>query len=107
MRLIDADAFAKYIRKAIKTQKYDKLKVDDITLTVGEVLESVIAELEGTSIDGFKNNPTIEPQPKKKLLFSECLKLIDDYKDWVLLKNAKDCAESFLTYLIIEGYIDG
>lgn len=63
-RLIDADAFAEFIKYAIKTQKYDVLKVNDTTLTVGDVLESVVAELEGTSIDGFKNNPTIEPQPE-------------------------------------------
>ena len=65
MRAIDADAFAEYIKNAIKTQKYDSLKVNDTTLTVGDVLESVVAELEGTSIDGFKNNPTIEPQPER------------------------------------------
>jgi len=62
MRLIDADAFADFIKNAIKTQKYDALKVNGDTLTVGDVLESVIAELDGTSLDGFKNNPTIEPQ---------------------------------------------
>lgn len=62
MRLIDADAFAVFLRNTIKTQKYDALKVNGDTLTVGDVLESVIAELDGTSLDGFKNNPTIEPQ---------------------------------------------
>lgn len=61
MRLIDADAFADFLKNIIKTQKYDALKVND-TLTVEDVLESVIAELDGTSLDGFKNNPTIEPQ---------------------------------------------
>lgn len=61
MRLIDADAFAEFIKYAIKTQKYDFLKINDTTLTVDEVLECVVAELEGTGIDGFKNNPTIEP----------------------------------------------
>lgn len=65
MRLIDADAFADFIKNTIKVQKYDALKVNDTTLTVGEVLETVIAELDGTSIDGFKNNPTIEPQRMK------------------------------------------
>jgi hypothetical protein len=61
MRLIDADDFADFIKNTIKVQKYDSLKVNDTTLTVGNILECVIAELEGTSIDGFKNNPTIEP----------------------------------------------
>ena len=65
MRLIDADAFADFIKNTIKAQKFDALKVNDTTLTVAEVLESVVAELEGTSIDGFKNNPTIEPQPER------------------------------------------
>lgn len=64
-RLIDADAFAEFIKYAIKTHKYDSLKVNDTTLTVSDVLESVIAELEGTSLDGFKNNPTIEPRKGK------------------------------------------
>lgn len=62
MRLIDADAFADFIKNTIKVQKYDALKVNDTTLTVEDVLESIIAELDGTSLDGFKNNPTIEPQ---------------------------------------------
>lgn len=66
MRLIDADAFAEFIKYAIKTQKYDSLKINDTTLTVAEVLECVVAELEGTGIDGFKNNPTIEPRKKGK-----------------------------------------
>lgn len=70
MRLIDADAFAEFIKYAIKTQKYDVLKVNDTTLTVGQVLESVIAELDGTSLDGLKNNPTIEPRKGKWIKIS-------------------------------------
>lgn len=62
MRLIDADAFADFLKNAIKKQRCDALKVNDAALSVGDVLESVVAELEGTSLDGFKNNPTIEPQ---------------------------------------------
>lgn len=62
MRLIDADAFADFIKNVIKAKKYDALKVNGDTLTVEDVLECIIAELDGTSIDGFKNNPTIEPQ---------------------------------------------
>lgn len=46
-------------------------------------------------------------QPKKKLLFSDRLQIIELYKEWILRNGAKDCAESFLAYLIIEGYIDG
>lgn len=70
-RLIDADAFAEFIKHAIKTQKYDSLKINDTTLTVAEVLECVVAELEGTGIDGFKNNPTIEPR-KKGVWINDC-----------------------------------
>ena len=65
MRLIDADAFADFIKNTIKVQKYDALKVNGDTLTVEDVLESIIAELDGTSLDGFKNNPTIEPKRMK------------------------------------------
>ena len=55
----------------IKVQKYDILKVNDTTLTVADVLDCVIAELEGTSIDGFKNNPTIEPRKGKWIKMSD------------------------------------
>ena len=44
MRLIDADAFADFIKNAIKTQRCDALKVNDAALSVGDVLESVVAE---------------------------------------------------------------
>ena len=75
-RTIDADAFAEFIKHAIKTQKYDFLKVNDTTLTVAEVLECVVAELEGTGIDGFKNNPTIEPR-KGKWIYHEPLDVFE------------------------------
>lgn len=57
-RLIDADAFADFIMGAIKRQKYEILKTDDL-LTVADVLEAVVSELKGTSIVGIKNTPTI------------------------------------------------
>ena len=60
MRLIDADAFAEFLQEAIKQQKYEDLKIDGL-LTVSDVIEAVISELEGTSIVGFKNTPTVEP----------------------------------------------
>ena len=59
MRLIDADAFSDFIRKTIFKHGYDALGVCD-TLTVGEVLHSVCAELDGTGLDGFKNTPTVD-----------------------------------------------
>lgn len=58
MRLIDADAFAAFIKDAIKKQKYEDLKVDGL-LTVADVLEAVVSELDGTSLDGLKNAPTV------------------------------------------------
>ena len=61
MRLIDADAFAEFLKDAVKRQKYEDIKIDGL-LTVADVIEAVISELDGTSLDGFKNNPTIEPQ---------------------------------------------
>lgn len=64
MRLIDADAFAEYLKDAVKQQKYENTKIDRL-LTVADVIEAVISELEGTSLDGFKNAPTIEPERKK------------------------------------------
>ena len=62
MRLIDADAFAEFLKDAVKQQKYENTKIDRL-LTVADVIEAVISELEGTSLVGFKNAPTIEPEP--------------------------------------------
>ena len=64
MRAIDADAFAEYLKDAVKRQKYENTKIDKL-LTVDDVIEAVISELEGTSLAGFKNAPTIEPERKK------------------------------------------
>ncbi len=63
MRLIDADAFAEFLKDEVKRQKFEDIKIDG--LTVADVIEAVISELEGTSLDGFKNAPTIEPERKK------------------------------------------
>lgn len=60
MRLIDADAFTEFLKDTVKRQKYEDLKIDG-SLTVADVIEAVISELDGTSLDGFKNAPTIEP----------------------------------------------
>lgn len=57
-RLIDADGFAELIRYAIKCQKYESLSIGE-TLTVADVLNSVVTELKGTSINGFENAPTV------------------------------------------------
>ena len=59
MRAIDADAFAEFLKDAVKRQKYDDLNIDGL-LTVADVIEAIISELNGTSLAGFKNAPTIE-----------------------------------------------
>lgn len=59
MRLIDADAFADFIQQTISECNYSKLKLDRC-LTVADVLQSVIDELKGEALGGFKNCPTIE-----------------------------------------------
>lgn len=64
MRAIDADAFAEFLKDAVKRQKYDDLNIDGL-LKVADVIEAIISELDGTSLDGFKNAPTIEPERKK------------------------------------------
>lgn len=46
-------------------------------------------------------------QPKKKLLFSDRQEIVNEYKKWCLINNVDGCAESFLAYLCIKGYIDG
>lgn len=57
-RLIDADAFAEFISSIIERQGYDDLVIDKL-LTVGDVLNAVIAELKGTAQYGYENAPTI------------------------------------------------
>lgn len=48
-----------------------------------------------------------EEQPKKELTFTERQKIVREYQDWCLFNNAADCAESFLAYLCIKGFING
>lgn len=62
MRLIDADAFSAFIKKAVAEQGYEVLRICD-TLTVADVLNSVCAELDGTGLEGFLNAPTVDAVP--------------------------------------------
>lgn len=64
MRLIDADAFVQFLKDAVIIQGYENLKIDGL-LTVADVIEAIISDLDGTSIAGYKNAPTIEPEQKK------------------------------------------
>lgn len=62
MRLIDADAFSTFIKKAVREHGYEVLRIPD-TLTVENVLNLVCAELDGTALEGFKNAPTVDAVP--------------------------------------------
>lgn len=61
VRLIDADAFVQFLKDVVKRQEYENLKIDGL-LTVADVIEAIISDLDGTGLDGFKNAPTIEPE---------------------------------------------
>lgn len=65
MRLIDADAFSDFIKKAVFEHGYEVLRICD-TLTVADVLNSVCAELDGTGLEGFKNAPTVDAVPVER-----------------------------------------
>ena len=99
MRLIDADAFAEFLKDAVKRQKYDDLNIDGL-LTVADVIEAIISELDGTSLARFKNAPTIEPERKKgkwlemagDLQCSECGATYHDlYPDYSDTKFCPNC----------------
>jgi hypothetical protein len=62
MRLIDADAFSDFIKKTVHEHGYEARRICD-ALTVGDVLNSVCAELDGTALEGFKNAPTVDAVP--------------------------------------------
>lgn len=57
-RLIDADAFAERIKFIIERQGYDDLTIDKF-LTIGEVLNAVIADLKGMTLYDYENAPTV------------------------------------------------
>ncbi len=62
MRLIDADAFCAFLREVNTRQHYERLltKKDEYP-TVADVIEAVCCDLDGTSLNGFDNAPTISP----------------------------------------------
>lgn len=59
MRLIDADAFVNYLKTATEKCRYEETTIDKY-LTVKDVIDAMIAELNGTTKEGFKNAPTID-----------------------------------------------
>lgn len=56
-RLIDADAFAADIIKIIESHNYDDYYAE--SFSVGAILREVVSELNGTSLQGCNNAPTI------------------------------------------------
>ena len=56
--VIDADAFAERIKSIIERQGYDDLTIGKF-LTVGDVLNAVIADLKGMTLYGYENAPTV------------------------------------------------
>ena len=68
MRLIDADAFIEFLKETSKKLEFDKIEFKDSTLTAQAIIDGVIADLDGTSLDGFENAPTIEPERKAKVI---------------------------------------
>lgn len=89
MRLIDADAFAEFLKDAVKQQKYENTKIDRL-LTVADVIEAVISELEGTSLVGFKNAPTIKPEPHW-IPCSKRLPKKEERSYWICLDGGGQC----------------
>lgn len=64
MRLIDADAFIEFLKETSKKLEFDKIEFKDSSLTAQAIIDGVIADLDGTSLDGFENAPTIEPEQR-------------------------------------------
>lgn len=61
MRLIDADAFVEKIKEVATRQGYYDFYPKHIS--VGEILYSVIVELNGEGVCGFENAPTVDAVP--------------------------------------------
>ena len=58
-RFIDAEKYAKVLKEVSKRQGYDELFSDNL-LSVGDVFDAIIADLEGTSRDAPKDAPTAD-----------------------------------------------
>ena len=59
MRLVDADAFVTYLKSEKERQHLDKMKTEH--LSVGDVIDAVVDDLNGTALCGYKNAPTVDP----------------------------------------------
>lgn len=102
MRLIDADAFIDFLRSESKARRYENLKIDGL-LTVENVLEAVISELDGTALDGYKNAPTIEERKKGVWIEVEVLSYdIYGNKTW---SSKMQCDQCGFRHTAIEGHM--
>ena len=93
MRLIDANAFIKYIKDTISGHNYKSLKLTE-SLTVADVLEHVVADLDGTGINGFDNAPTVELKPKEGEWWGDG----DGYADGQIVLDMWTCSECGAVY---------
>lgn len=60
MRLIDADAFCALLREVSTRQHYETLLTNkDKYPTVADVIEEICCDIDGTSLNGFDNAPTV------------------------------------------------
>lgn len=66
MRLIDADAFCSFLREVSTRQHYETLLTKkDRYPTVADVIEEICCDLDGTSLNGFDNAPTVDTTSEK------------------------------------------
>lgn len=115
MRTIDADAFCNFLREVSTRQHYETLLTNkDKYPTVADVIEEICCELDGTSLNGFDNAPTVDTdlsgysdklwetaydrgkndRPKGKWIKES--KLWGGFGDSVLVNTCSECGESFI-----------
>lgn len=72
MRLIDADAYCSFLREVSTRQHYETLLTNkDKYPTVADVIEEICCDLDGTSLNGFDNAPTVDTS-FRELIAYEC-----------------------------------
>ena len=79
MRTIDADTFCGFLREVSTRQHYETLLTKkDRYPTVADVIEEICCDLDGTSLNGFDNAPTVEPVQKVVVVQPEIIKSVAD-----------------------------
>ena len=75
MRLIDADAFCAFLREVSTRQHYETLLTNkDKYPTVADVIEAICCDLDGTSLNGFDNVPTVDTRKIEHKAYNEGFK---------------------------------